>query len=71
MNDVLEIDTEALTATVEPGVTMGEMTDILLPLGLALQALCNLCGRRWDVYTDVRTGCRDWMYGSDMFMKCV
>lgn len=37
MNDVLELDADNLTATVEPGVTMGEMTDILLPLGLALQ----------------------------------
>lgn len=37
LNEILEIDAERLTLTAEPGVTMGELTDVLLPLGLALQ----------------------------------
>ena len=37
LDEILEVDVDNLTLTAEPGVTMGELTDILLPLGLALQ----------------------------------
>jgi len=37
MNEILSVDVEALTLVAEPGVTMGELTGVLLPLGLALQ----------------------------------
>ena len=37
MKDILEVDVDNLTLTAEPGVTMGELTDVLVPLGLALQ----------------------------------
>ena len=37
MKDILDVDVEHMTLTAEPGVTMGELTDVLLPLGLALQ----------------------------------
>ena len=36
MNEILHIDSERLTITAEPGVTMGELTDVLLPLGEGL-----------------------------------
>mmetsp|Transcript_24497 Transcript_24497/g.61626 ORF Transcript_24497/g.61626 Transcript_24497/m.61626 type:complete len:629 (+) Transcript_24497:78-1964(+) len=37
LKEILEIDTKNLTVKAEPGVTMGELTDVLLPLNLALQ----------------------------------
>jgi hypothetical protein len=37
MNAILEVDTENMTLTAEPGVTMGQLTHHLLPLGLALE----------------------------------
>ena len=37
LKQIIAIDVENLTITAEPGVTMGELTDVLLPLGLALQ----------------------------------
>jgi len=38
MNEILDVDEDGLTLTCEPGVTMGELTDELLPLGLMLQS---------------------------------
>merc|ERR1719198_2533238 len=37
MNEILQVDVDALVLIAEPGVTMGELTDVLCPLGLALQ----------------------------------
>jgi delta24-sterol reductase len=37
LNRILEVNVEAMTIKVEPGVTFGEITDVLLPLALALQ----------------------------------
>ena len=37
LDEILEVDVDNLTLRAEPGVTMGELTDVLLPLGLALQ----------------------------------
>jgi delta24-sterol reductase len=37
MRDVLHIDREALTVRVEPGATMGQLSEELLPLGMMLQ----------------------------------
>ena len=38
MNRILHVDEENLTVTAEPSVTMGELTNELMPRGLALQA---------------------------------
>ena len=37
LDEILAVDGDELTLVAEPGVTMGELTDVLLPLGLALQ----------------------------------
>ena len=37
MNEILSVNAEDLTLVAEPGVTMGELTDVLLPMNLALQ----------------------------------
>lgn len=37
LDEILEIDADNLTITAEPGVTMGELTDVLAPLNLSLQ----------------------------------
>ena len=37
MNEILRVDADNLALVAEPGVTMGELTDVLCPLGLALQ----------------------------------
>merc|ERR1719217_427351 len=37
LDEILDIDLDALTVTCEPGVTMGQLTAALLPHGLALQ----------------------------------
>jgi delta24-sterol reductase len=37
LNRILHVDDEALTVTAEPSVTMGELTHLLMPRGLALQ----------------------------------
>jgi FAD/FMN-containing dehydrogenase len=42
MNEILLVDVENLTLVAEPGVTMGELTDALLPLNLALQTYVNM-----------------------------
>ena len=38
LNRILHVDEENLTVTAEPSVTMGELTNELMPRGLALQA---------------------------------
>jgi len=37
LNEIISIDVDKLTLIAEPGVTMGELTDALVPLGLAVQ----------------------------------